>query len=89
MSVPVMKRTRMEDGENGVVPEMYPHFATQAIHAGQDPDQWKSRAVVPLISLSTTFKQDTPGKPVSEILFESVYTPSSCLELLLPKYSNV
>ncbi|KAG1691834.1 Cystathionine gamma-lyase [Nymphon striatum] len=36
-------------------------FATKAIHAGQDPDQWKSRAVVPLISLSTTFKQSSPG----------------------------
>jgi cystathionine gamma-lyase len=53
----------MEDGESGGAVETYPHFATQAIHAGQDPDQWKSRAVVPLISLSTTFKQDTPGKP--------------------------
>jgi cystathionine gamma-lyase len=64
MSVPAMKRTRFE--QNGVaesVGEHFPHFATQAIHAGQDPDQWASRAVVPLISLSTTFKQDTPGKP--------------------------
>ena len=58
--------------------ETYPHFATQAIHAGQDPDQWKSKAVVPPISLSTTFKQDTPGQPVSKRererrLFYSIY----------------
>ena len=58
--------------------ETYPHFATLAIHAGQDPDQWKSKAVVPPISLSTTFKQDTPGQPVSKRererrLFYSIY----------------
>lgn len=39
----------------------FSHFATQAIHAGQDPDQWKAKAVVPPISLSTTFKQSAPG----------------------------
>lgn len=39
-----------------------PHFATQAIHTAQDPDQWNSRAVVPPISLATTFKQDAPGQ---------------------------
>ena len=37
-------------------------FATKAIHCGQDPDQWKSRAVVPPISLSTTFKQFAPAQ---------------------------
>lgn len=37
-------------------------FATDAIHVGQEPEQWNSRAVVPLISLSTTFKQSQPGK---------------------------
>jgi len=40
----------------------YPHFSTQAIHVGQDPEQWNSRAVVPPISMATTFKQDEPGK---------------------------
>ncbi|XP_007436985.1 cystathionine gamma-lyase [Python bivittatus] len=38
------------------------HFATQAIHVGQDPEQWNSLAVVPPISLSTTFKQRAPGQ---------------------------
>lgn len=37
-------------------------FATEAIHVGQEPEQWTSMAVVPPISLSTTFKQDEPGK---------------------------
>lgn len=39
----------------------FAHFATLALHEGQDPKQWNCRAVVPLISLSTTFKQDAPG----------------------------
>merc|ERR1711953_1047395 len=37
------------------------HFATKALHAGQEPEQWNSMAVVPPISLSTTFKQDGPA----------------------------
>ncbi|NWV30914.1 CGL lyase, partial [Grantiella picta] len=40
----------------------FPHFATDAIHAGQEPEQWRSGAVVPPISLSTTFKQRAPGE---------------------------
>lgn len=39
-----------------------PGFATKAIHAGQDPEQWTSCAVVPPISLATTFKQDGPAQ---------------------------
>ena len=37
------------------------HFATKAAHFGQEPEQWNSMAVVPPISLSTTFKQDGPA----------------------------
>lgn len=37
-------------------------FATKAIHVGQEPEQWKSRAVVPPISMSTTFKQFGPAQ---------------------------
>ncbi|CAO2600531.1 Cystathionine gamma-lyase [Lemmus lemmus] len=40
----------------------FQHFATQAIHVGQEPEQWNSRAVVLPISLATTFKQDSPGQ---------------------------
>lgn len=41
--------------------KVYKSFATDAIHIGQEPEQWKSLAVVPPISLSTTFKQNGPG----------------------------
>jgi len=41
--------------------EYYPHFATKLLHAGQEPEKWNSRAVVPPISMSTTFKQESPG----------------------------
>lgn len=37
-------------------------FATKAIHVGQEAEQWKSRAVVPPISMSTTFKQFGPAQ---------------------------
>lgn len=47
---------------SGFLPS-FQHFATQAIHVGQEPEQWNSRAVVMPISLSTTFKQDFPGQP--------------------------
>ncbi|XP_077980971.1 cystathionine gamma-lyase-like [Glandiceps talaboti] len=40
----------------------FPHFATQALHTGQEPEKWNSRAVVPPISMSTTFKQAGPGQ---------------------------
>ncbi|KAK3735421.1 hypothetical protein QZH41_016872 [Actinostola sp. cb2023] len=40
----------------------FPHFGTIAIHEGQEPELWNSRAVVPPISLATTFKQDSPGQ---------------------------
>ena len=46
--------------ENSFKP--FPRFATDALHAGQEPEQWNSKAVVPPISLATTFKQEEPGK---------------------------
>ncbi|XP_056388722.1 cystathionine gamma-lyase-like [Hyla sarda] len=42
--------------------ELFKHFATEAIHTGQEPEQWKSMAVVPPIFLTTTFKQHSPGE---------------------------
>ena len=44
----------------------FPHFATLALHVGQEPEQWSSLALVPPITLSSTFKQKVPGKPVSK-----------------------
>ena len=37
------------------------HFGTNAIHVGQEPEQWKSMAVVPPISMSSTFKKEYAG----------------------------
>jgi len=37
-------------------------FGTDAIHAGQEPEKWDCRAVVPMIGMSTTFKQESPGE---------------------------
>ena len=39
----------------------FPHFATDAIHAGQPPDARTGAVIVP-ISLATTFYQESPGK---------------------------
>jgi cystathionine beta-lyase/cystathionine gamma-synthase len=39
----------------------YQGFGTAAIHAGQTPDSG-SGAVIPVISLATTFVQESPGK---------------------------
>jgi len=47
-------------GDNGFIP--FPHFSTKALHEGQEPEQWKSMAVVPPISMSSTFKQKAPGE---------------------------
>lgn len=40
------------------------HFGTDAVHHGQDPDP-VTGAVIPAISLSTTFKQNEPGVPLA------------------------
>lgn len=37
-------------------------FSTRAIHVGNEPEQWRHLAVVPPISMSTTFKQDGPAE---------------------------
>ncbi|NXU45493.1 CGL lyase, partial [Drymodes brunneopygia] len=42
--------------------EPFRHFATDAIHYGQEPEQWSSWAVVPPITLATVFKQEEPKK---------------------------
>lgn len=56
-------------------------FSTAALHAGQDPDKWKCRSVVPHIALSSTYKQFSPsvhagfeysrsGNPTRQVLEE-------------------
>uniref|UniRef100_A0A672HD95 Cystathionine gamma-lyase n=1 Tax=Salarias fasciatus TaxID=181472 RepID=A0A672HD95_SALFA len=55
-------------------------FATEAIHVGQEPEQWKSMAVVPPISLSTTFKQNAPGNHAGFEYSRSGNPTRNCLE---------
>jgi cystathionine gamma-synthase len=47
---------------SGGVPPTQPGFETRAIHFGQPPDP-VTGAVVPAVSLATTFAQDAVGKP--------------------------
>ncbi|XP_037625334.1 cystathionine gamma-lyase [Sebastes umbrosus] len=58
----------------------YKSFATEAIHVGQEPEQWKSMAVVPPISLSTTFKQLGPGNHAGFEYSRSGNPTRNCLE---------
>ena len=51
--------------------EQDPTFATRAIHVGQEPELWESMAVVPPISLATTFKQDGPANFKVKAYFNS------------------
>lgn len=46
-----------------------PHFATKAIHVGQNPDNWSFKDVVPPISLTTTYKQYGPSNHAVSIFF--------------------
>lgn len=50
------------DIENGYLLKKDKSFATKAITVGSEPDQWNSMAVIPPITLATTFKQDGPAK---------------------------
>ncbi|KAM5148186.1 cystathionine gamma-lyase [Mantella aurantiaca] len=60
--------------------EPFRHFATEAIHTGQEPEQWNSMAVVPPISLSTTFKQHSPGEHAGYEYSRSGNPTRNCLE---------
>lgn len=47
-----------------VAQQHFAHFGTNALHAGQEAEQWSARQVIPPISLSTTYKQVRPAEPV-------------------------
>jgi cystathionine gamma-lyase len=55
-----------KDTENNKKKQEHPesYIETDAIHVGQEPERWPGQAVVPPISMATTFKQLEPGKPV-------------------------
>jgi cystathionine gamma-lyase len=66
----------------------FAHFSTDALHAGQDPEKWNSRAVVPPISLSTTFKQEEPGKHSGFEYSRSGNPTRNCTEECIAKLEN-
>nr|XP_021519229.1 cystathionine gamma-lyase [Meriones unguiculatus] len=68
-----------DSSSSGFLPS-FQHFATQAIHVGQEPEQWNSRAVVLPISLATTFKQDFPGQSSGFVYSRSGNPTRNCLE---------
>ncbi|KAK3584814.1 hypothetical protein CHS0354_006231 [Potamilus streckersoni] len=58
----------------------FSHFATDAIHVGQEPEQWKSMAVVPPISMASTFKQHGPAEHAGFEYSRSGNPTRKCLE---------
>ncbi|KTG03630.1 hypothetical protein cypCar_00005424 [Cyprinus carpio] len=74
-----MASQRQNDSSAGYQP-LFKSFATDAIHVGSEPEQWNSRAVVPPISLSTTFKQQGPGKHAGFEYSRSGNPTRNCLE---------
>ncbi|XP_067679357.1 cystathionine gamma-lyase-like isoform X1 [Haliotis asinina] len=58
----------------------FPHFATEAIHVGQEPEQWKSMAVIPPISNATTYKQFAPNEHAGFEYSRSGNPTRNCLE---------
>uniref|UniRef100_A0A4W3GV93 Cystathionine gamma-lyase n=1 Tax=Callorhinchus milii TaxID=7868 RepID=A0A4W3GV93_CALMI len=58
----------------------FEHFDTDALHVGQEPEQWKCMALVPMISLSTTFKQPAPAQHVGFEYSRSGNPTRNCLE---------
>ncbi|CAK8676136.1 unnamed protein product [Clavelina lepadiformis] len=68
---------------HGETPEWgkpFKSFATDAIHVGQEPEQWKSMMVVPPITMSTTFKQYGPGDHTGYEYGRSGNPTRKCLE---------
>lgn len=65
-----------------------PTFSTRAIHAGNDPEQWNSMAVVPPISMATTFKQDGPADFRQFEYGRSGNPTRNCLEKCLASLEN-
>uniref|UniRef100_A0A671Z2V4 Cystathionine gamma-lyase n=1 Tax=Sparus aurata TaxID=8175 RepID=A0A671Z2V4_SPAAU len=78
-----MEQNHKQDGQSDVFAGFktaFKSFATEAIHVGQEPEQWKSMAVVPPISLSTTFKQNAPGNHSGFEYSRSGNPTRNCLE---------
>lgn len=63
-------------------------FETNAIHAGQEPENWTSRCVVPPLVMSTTFKQYSPGETAGFDYGRSGNPTRNALEACLASLEN-
>ncbi|XP_055942977.1 cystathionine gamma-lyase-like [Argiope bruennichi] len=63
-------------------------FATRAIHDGQDPQKWSHKAVIPPISLATTFQQHAPAEHSGFEYSRSGNPTRQCLEESLASLEN-
>lgn len=75
-------------GENNSYQKNDLTFATRAIHEGSEPEQWRHLAVVPPISMSTTFKQDGPADFKFYEYGRSGNPTRDCLEKCLASIEN-
>ena len=65
--------------ENELWGKKWPNFANLAIHAGQNPQKWATKDIVPPITLATTYKQTEPG--IKQPFYGRCGNPTrSCLE---------
>lgn len=58
-------------------------FETNAVHVGQDAQQWNSKAVVPPISMATTYQQSGPAEHAGFEYSRSGNPTRNCLEACL------
>lgn len=63
-------------------------FATTAIHAGQEPQQWNHGSVVPPLVMSTTFQQDGPAQSRGYVYGRSGNPTRNVLEECLAALEN-
>ena len=68
----------MVDRECDQVMSHFQHIGTDCVHAGFEYDK-ETGAVMPPISLSTTFKQSSPGVPIGVC---NIYQPLICILVL-------
>ncbi|KAI8773921.1 cystathionine gamma-lyase [Biomphalaria glabrata] len=61
----------------------FPNFSTDVLHEGQEPEQWKSMAVIPPITTATTFKQFAPAEHSGFEYARSGNPTRTCLEKCL------
>nr|XP_039259657.1 cystathionine gamma-lyase-like [Styela clava] len=71
---------QLNNGLSNLWLEPFKGFSTAATHAGQEPEQWNSRMVVPAITPSTTFKQFSPGEHTGYEYSRSGNPTRTCLE---------